>query len=373
MRARNEKLVLTMLRVHGPMAKSELARATGLSVQTVSVIMRALEQEGLLLRGEPVRGRVGQPSVPMRLAPDGAYFAGIKVGRRSVEMVLMDFVGTILHRQLRTHDFPTPDGVLDFVTQRLTGLLEQVPADRRDRMAGLGVAMPFFLWNWAEHLKVPPEDMMSWRAVDLQQDLSRHFDMPVYLQNDASAACGAEVLFGPQDGPRDFLYFYLGYFIGGGVVMNGSLVTGHGNAGALGPLPVPDGKGGICQLLERTSLSVLEARLKAAGGETDYLWRAPQDWPVDPAILQDWITMAADGLAHAIVSACAVFDFPAVRLDGWLPRPVLDRLIAATRDALSRQNLSGLMEPVIVAGGAGPDARALGAASLPLTARYMIG
>ena len=56
MRAHNERLVLSLVRQHGALAKSDIARITGLSAQTVSVIMRALEQDGLLLRGEPVRG-----------------------------------------------------------------------------------------------------------------------------------------------------------------------------------------------------------------------------------------------------------------------------------------------------------------------------
>ncbi|MDE3122078.1 MAG: MarR family transcriptional regulator, partial [Paracoccaceae bacterium] len=82
MRAHNERLVLSLVR-HEPMAKSDIARITGLSAQTVSVIMRSLEADGLLLRGEPIRGRIGQPSVPMHLNPEGAFFFGVKIGRRS--------------------------------------------------------------------------------------------------------------------------------------------------------------------------------------------------------------------------------------------------------------------------------------------------
>ena len=67
MRAHNERLVLSLLRQHGALAKSDIARITGLSAQTVSVIMRALEQDGLLMRGEPVRGRIGQPSPDQRV------------------------------------------------------------------------------------------------------------------------------------------------------------------------------------------------------------------------------------------------------------------------------------------------------------------
>ena len=57
MRAQNERLVLSLVRQHGALAKSDIARITGLSAQTVSVIMRALEQDGLLLRGQPEIGR----------------------------------------------------------------------------------------------------------------------------------------------------------------------------------------------------------------------------------------------------------------------------------------------------------------------------
>ena len=67
-RVHNEQLLLSLVRRHGALAKADIARLTGLSPQTVSVIMRRLEAEGLLARQAPVRGRVGQPSIPMTLA-----------------------------------------------------------------------------------------------------------------------------------------------------------------------------------------------------------------------------------------------------------------------------------------------------------------
>ncbi|MBA3447577.1 MAG: winged helix-turn-helix domain-containing protein, partial [Pseudaminobacter sp.] len=59
MREHNERLVLSLVRQHGSLAKSDIARMTRLSAQTVSVIMRELEEAGLLLRREPVRGKIG--------------------------------------------------------------------------------------------------------------------------------------------------------------------------------------------------------------------------------------------------------------------------------------------------------------------------
>ncbi|MBN8931857.1 MAG: winged helix-turn-helix domain-containing protein, partial [Rhizobium pusense] len=51
-RAYNERLVLSLVRRHGGLSKAEIARLCGLSAQTVSVIMRSLEKDGLLIRGE---------------------------------------------------------------------------------------------------------------------------------------------------------------------------------------------------------------------------------------------------------------------------------------------------------------------------------
>ncbi len=151
MRAHNERLVLSLIRQRGPMAKADIARATGLSAQTVSVIMRALESDGLLIKGDPVRGRVGQPSVPMRLAQDGAYFLGLKVGRRSLELVLIDFLGQVIDRSASAPT-PTPPPTRPWEFARGTDRARCCPAapTQRARVAGLGIAMPFFMWNWAQ-------------------------------------------------------------------------------------------------------------------------------------------------------------------------------------------------------------------------------
>ena len=65
----NERLVLSLVRHQEGLPKAEIAKLTGLSAQTVSVIMQQLEADHLIGKGEPVRGKVGQPRVP-----DGASF-----------------------------------------------------------------------------------------------------------------------------------------------------------------------------------------------------------------------------------------------------------------------------------------------------------
>ena len=373
MRDRNERLVLSLLRRRGALARAEIARLTGLSAQTVSVIARKLEDEGLLLREQPVRGKVGQPSVPMALSPYGALFFGLKVGRRSIDLVLVDFLGHILSREHFTYRFPAPDGTLKFVKDAAERLSGQLDAGQRTRIAGLGIAIPFFIWEWGAILGTSAEDMEAWRDFDLQAEVAALFDFPVILQNDATCACGAELVFGAQDAPHDFLYFYMGYFVGGGVVLNGRLFTGStGNAGALGPMPVPDPNGGTRQLIDVASLAGLERMVVDAGGEAKALWESASDWRVPPELIDAWTGTAAPAIAHAIVASVSVMDFEHVLIDGWLPARVRENLVANVQAELDRMNLSGLPHPKVMSGTVGADARTLGAASLPLSQRYLV-
>ncbi|RUY13200.1 winged helix-turn-helix domain-containing protein, partial [Mesorhizobium sp. M7A.F.Ca.CA.004.12.1.1] len=116
MRDHNERLVLSLVRQHGSLAKSDIARMTGLSAQTVSVIMRELEEESLLLRQAPLRGKIGQPSIPMALNPEGAFFIGLKIGRRSAELVLIDFLGHVRSMLQHSYRYPAPRETVDFVS-----------------------------------------------------------------------------------------------------------------------------------------------------------------------------------------------------------------------------------------------------------------
>ncbi|MGQ0565885.1 MAG: ROK family transcriptional regulator [Gemmobacter sp.] len=373
MRAHNERLVLSLVRQHGALAKSDIARITGLSAQTVSVIMRALESDGLLGRGIPVRGRIGQPSVPMHLIAEGAYFLGLKIGRRSADLTLIDFTGRARATSRRIYRYPTPDAVLAFLAEALPAVSATLPQGHQGRIGGIGIAMPFQLWSWTDHLNAPQAEMDAWRDRDIQAEVAALSGLPAFVQNDATAACGAELVFGTGERPRDFLYFYFGYFIGGGLVLNGRLFTGRtGNAAGVGPMPVPGRDGSMRRLLTVASLSTLAAAMRAAGKNPDPLWDEPDRWQVDARVLSDWIGRAADGLASAIMSATALLELDAVLIDGWMPADVRRRMTEATQAAFGGLDHSGIAPPAIREGTIGPQARTLGAAAVPLSQRYLL-
>ncbi len=372
-RVYNERLVLSLVRWHGSLSKADIARRSGLSAQTVTVIMRQLEADGLLLKGEPVRGKVGQPSTPMRLNPEGAFAIGLKVDRRASEMYLMDFAGTVRQSRRVGYAFPTPGRIMDFVADTLPDLVSFVPTRRRDRLAGLGVAIPFELWEWEQQLGAEPGSMEEWRDLDLAAELSTATDLPIYIQNDCTAACGAELLFGRGSAHTSYAYFHIGYFVGGGIVLDNALWPGlTGNAGALGTVRVEGEGGRMVPLLDCASLHLLEDAAMEAGWEPQDLWSGERDWEDLGPVLNAWVARASHHLAQACLSVCSVVDFPAVMIDGTMPPAIRTRIVQATTKAVEALDQSGISPFRIEEGSLGAEAQGRGAASLPLMGRYLI-
>ena len=373
-RAYNERLILSLLRHYGTLSKADIARKTGLSAQTISVINRGLETDGLVRRGEPVRGRIGQPSVPMALDPDGAFSIGLRIGRRSSDLLLMDFSGAVRAHVKVTYRYPTPERVLDFVGRELARVLGAMPSPMSNRVIGMGVASPFELWNWLDRLGAPAAEMAAWRGFDLPGALQRQTGFDVIIENDASSACLAELSVGKGRQHKDFAYLYVGSFIGGGIVINHTLQSGvGGNAGAFGSIPMPRSSGDkTTQLIDRASLYLLEAEIVASGGDPSALWKQAADWSAFAPQLALWHAEAAPSIATAIVSVVSVIDFPVVIIDGAFPADVKQDLVHRVRSELGAINMQGLAVPHVEAGGAGADARALGSALLPISARFLV-
>ncbi len=369
----NERLILSLARRFGPLSKIEVARMTGLSVQSTSAIMNRLQVDGLLRREAPLRGRVGQPTVPVSLDPEGAYSLGLKIGRRSCDLVLVDFCGRTLQRRRRTYAYPTPSLVMDFLGQELGPIARTLAPPQRRRIAGLGVAAPAQLWNWAAEIGAPAEELGAWRSFALEEELARACAYPTTLCNDATSACAAEFFFGEAWRHRDFLYFFLGAFVGGGLVLDGALYPGRtGNAGALGSMPIaPRGPGeATSQLIARASICQLERRIEARGGDPSSIWRTPGAWDDFGPLVDDWIEDASFALAYAAVAAVSVLDVAAIVIDGAMPAGVRRRLCGRVAAQIEKLDRRGLTDVVVVAGAIGPDARAIGGAALPLIKNF---
>lgn len=378
LRQYNERVVLQAIRLHGALPGAEIARLTHLTAQTVSMITKRLIDDGLLRKGAPQRGKVGQPSVPLGLNPDGAFAIGVKVGRRSLDVLLVDFAGQVRQRSSCTYDFPEPERVLGEIELRVQALRRELGAAGWARVQGLGLAVPLSMGGWQSLLHFPPELAECWEQFDLRAEVERVTGLPAEQLKDTAAACVAELVAGRGRSLKSFLYVFVDTFIGGGLVIDSHLRAGlNGNAGAIGSLPLglapaagADAGAAPPQLLAVASLMNLEARYAAHG--------------LDPAAALDeralaepwavhthaWLAEAAAAIALAVNSAACLLDLDGVILDGSFARPTLAALHQALDLALARYSWEGVVRPPILPGVIGSDARAIGGALLPLHANF---
>jgi predicted NBD/HSP70 family sugar kinase len=367
MRQFNERVVLEAIRLHGALPKAEVARVTRLSTQTASVILNRLLKSGLVVKEARVRGRIGQPSVPIALHPDGAFTVGIKVGRRSLDVLAMDFAGRVRRRESLDYPYPDPAQIFPAIEERLAAVLGQLGRHAR-RVVGVGVSAPLWMGGWRDFLGTPAGSMDAWQGIDIRERIQAMTPLPVEFAKDTTAACAAELVLGAGRSLRNYLYLFIGTFIGGGLVIDGGLYHGpHGNAGAVGSLPWQTGAGGAPrQLLHRASGLVLEQLFVSRGwpGPAAHDERATSSemWPV----VSGWLDDTGPALANTVAAAAALLDLEAVVFDGSMHRRLIGELVTRTDRVLDGFSFEGISRPRLMVGTVGADARAIGGAVLPL-------
>jgi len=375
MRQFNERVVLQAIRLHGGLSKADIARLTHLTPQTVQIIIARLEADELVRKLEPLRGKVGQPSVPMALNADGAFSIGIKIGRRSLDMLLLDFTGQVRERSTLSYAFADPSTLFAEIELRLTGLIQALPAPWRTRLHGVGVAAPLSMGGWQSVLGIEPEQARRWSEIDIRSRIGAMTDLPVEFVKDTAAACVAELVAGRGRSIGSFLYVFIDTFIGGGLVLDSQLVGGlHGNAGAVGSLSMGIATQATAgqpeQLLTRASLINLESRFAANNLEVAAAHdvRALQEpWRRHT---QAWSADAADAVAFCVHNASCLLDLEGVIVDGSFSRDLLRATLSELGPALDRYSWEGVARPAVLEGTIGSDARAMGGALLPLYANF---
>ncbi|PAP91687.1 ROK family transcriptional regulator [Mesorhizobium wenxiniae] len=234
----NRRIVLESIRLHGPIARGDIARRVGLTVQTVSTIVRELEEHGYVLsmREEP-RGR-GLPPATLRINPEGGYAVGIHVTPLGVNAALINLSGDVIESTYREAPNATPDHAFDLIGAMVLELTRLRPGGR---VLGIGMALPgpFGVESMSF---IGPTTMTGWKDVALRERLEASTGLPAFFETDMAAAAMGERLYGLGTGYSEYYYLYFGVGLGGVMVHDGSALRGAwGNAGEIGHIPVVPG------------------------------------------------------------------------------------------------------------------------------------
>lgn len=369
-RAHNRRVVLEVIRLHGQLGRTEIARHAHLSPQAVANIVDELLDEDLLIEKGRLRSGRGQPPIQFAVNPDGPLTAGVEIAADHMATVLLDLSGRVRAQSIAPLAEPGPDHVPARISAEIDRLRQDLPATTR--LLGVGVVMPgpFEIEGMSS---VGPATLPGWSGVNPVELLSAATGETVAIENDATAAAVGERLYGAGRQVANFCFLYFGVGLGLGVIHQGRPLRGaFGNAGEIGHLNItPRNRTGIYGpegTLERfASLYALRERLEAGGRKAATLAELQALFDGGDRVLQEWVAEAADYLAPTVAMLENVFDPETVIFGGGLPDAVLDAVIAALEPlpvSVASRPKRGL--PRVLRGQTGQLTAALGAAALPL-------
>jgi predicted NBD/HSP70 family sugar kinase len=368
----NERTVLRVVGFNAGASNAEISRLSGLAPQTVSAILTNLESDGLIKRGEVLRGRRGQPATPILLNENGGFAVGVEIGWRHLDVVLLDMHATVLRHHHAEYAYPDAETVVDRVAGLVAEMTEALAPKQRRRLLDLGIAMPGRVSSSLDVIGAPASQKDLWDSIDLTGSLEQRTGLAVTVLNDGNAGCWAELIALKPPRPADIIYLQVSHFIAAGIVGDGSLWEGPtGNAAELGSILVsPDGR--PPEVAHRcASVHALRKRLEEAGhAYSKHLCPLELARPEFEEPIAGWLGTAGKALAQVIFNATTVTEQPLVVLDTVLGPEISGRLVERVREELDRLPTRTSPKPHLIGGQLGHLAPAIGAAELPLFRRY---
>ncbi|HZB31821.1 MAG TPA: ROK family transcriptional regulator [Streptosporangiaceae bacterium] len=380
LRRDNRSVLLWSLYFDQPMSRQDLSQATGLSPASVSNVTRELISEGVVVEAGSVGSDGGRPRVLLRMNPDYGYVIGVDVGETRIRVELFDLMMTVRAKAdypLNPHEHGAGK-VVDGILAGLAAVLADGAVDS-SAVLGVGIGVPGVVEQGSEALV--HGQTYDWDAVPLESMLrAGGTELPLYIDNGAKTMGQAELWFGAGRGAQNAVIALIGSGVGASIITNGSTYRGStSSAGEWGHTTVMVG-GRTCRC---GSSGCLEAYVGAEAILDRYgSLRGGPPLPGDDqeSALAALIGAAAtsapaaevlDGtvryLGAGIAGLINLFNPERIILGGWAGLLLGERSLPAIREAARQHSLrQPFAETSIELCRLGPDAVALGAATLPV-------
>lgn len=221
----------------GPISRASIAKQTGLSKQTISEIVRTLEQEGWVQETGRTSGHVGRTAVTYELVYDAAYIVAVDLGGTKIRVAITDLACQIFAEDTA----PTDSRGGHFVVEQIVDLAFKAAARQhiarsKIRLAVIGV--PGAPDSETGRVRLTP-NIADFDNMDVVGAFEQAFGFDAMLENDVNLAVMGENWLGRGQGIDNLAYVALGTGVGSGLMVGGHLVRGAINAaGEIGFLPL---------------------------------------------------------------------------------------------------------------------------------------
>jgi predicted NBD/HSP70 family sugar kinase len=250
----NRNLVLRTIFACDSVSRAEIARVTHLTRTTVSEIVSALLEEGLVEEvglGESIGGK---SPILLSVAADSRYLIGLNLARDK-------FIGAIvnLRGEIReTVEAPVLDNNGDKALELVFKLIDQLLRKRIKPIVGIGIGTPGLV-NTRDGIVVNAVNL-DWRDLPLGQMLQKKYKLPVSVLNDSQATAIGEFVYGGEyASDENLIVINMKHGIGSGILINGRLFQGDGGgAGEIGHVVV-QGNNELCSCGKRGCLETISS------------------------------------------------------------------------------------------------------------------
>ncbi|WP_325452723.1 ROK family protein [Humibacter sp.] len=220
--------VLDAIRDRVTVSRVELVGATGLTAATITNTVRRLMSVGYVREVGTLQSGAGSPRRLIRLEPDACYTVGIQFDRFTSTAVIVDLAGDVVERStMPGAALRHPDSVVASLGHHIEELLSSA-AVPRSKVLGVGVTTHGPQDRDAGVL-LTSNPSIDWLGYPLAASLSDLIDLPVLIENDATAAAVGEEGLGSSG--SSFATVYMSGGIGSGVVLNGQPYRGASSNG----------------------------------------------------------------------------------------------------------------------------------------------
>jgi predicted NBD/HSP70 family sugar kinase len=362
-----------------PCSRQDLSEATGLSPASVSNVIRELIDEGIVTEAGSVDSDGGRPRTLLQIDSNYGYVIGVDVGETRIRVELFDL--TMTERAKADYPLDPGDQGVDLIVDRiLTGLRTVLASGGVDANAvlGIGVGVPGVVEQGSEPLV--HGQTYGWQAVPLVRLLRSGTNLPLYIDNGAKTMGRAELWFGAGRGARHAVVCLIGSGVGASIIAHGSTHRGAtSSAGEWGHTTVVVG-GRACRCGSRGCLeayvgaqAILDRYGEPLSGDQESALAALADLAGTSAKAAEVLEETALFLGVGIANLINLLNPEQIILGGWSGLLLGERMLPAIRDAARRHSLR---HPYAVTsielGRLGPEAVALGAATLPIE-RFLNG
>lgn len=222
---------------HGPVARSTVARLTGLSPASVTGHVTRLLARGLVREGSETAGPrgLGRPHIPVEIDTGRYLVAGAHIAVAHSTVSLMDLRGRIVAEDRRPHGTTDPHRMLAGLAARLPRLTAG-HADGRTVLA-LGLATGHRVDPVAGVIVEHPQ--LGWRDVPARDVLAAATGLPVHVDSHSRALARAEQLFGEESTRASTVLLFVGAVVDAAFATGGAMHRGpRSGAGSVAHLPL---------------------------------------------------------------------------------------------------------------------------------------